>query len=279
MKIRNIVLTVIAAFSLLVLLTSCSVVDPGERGVRVTLGKAAPDTKESGAYLVFPGVSSIRKVSVQTLKSDIVGTAASRDMQNVSTTIAVNWAIEPSEVSRIVKEFGNEADVLHRVIEPAVNEILKQATAKKPVEEVLTKRAELKDEIDKELTTRLKKYGVIVRDVSIVEVKFSEEFTRSIESKQIAEQNAKRAEYVAAQAIKEADAVVNKARGDAEAQKLLKATITPEVLQLRAIERWDGALPQVMGSGSMPMINLKPPTPATEAKRQEVREAAAEKHQ
>lgn len=249
--------SLLLALVLVPLLSACSIVGPGERGVRVTMGKAAEDTKDPGPYLVFPFITGIRTVSVQTLKHEVVGTAASRDMQNVTTKVAINWTIDPTQVSKIVRDFGDEEDLLHRVIEPAVNEVLKQATAKKPVEEVLTKRAELKAEIDAEIASRLTKYGVIVKDVSIVDIQFSEEFTKSIERKQIAEQEAKRAEYDAQKATMEARAVVNKATGDAEAQKLLKATITDDVLRLRAIEKWDGALPKVMGSGVMPMIDLR----------------------
>lgn len=240
------------------LLSACSQVNPGQQGVRVTLGKASDQVLGQGAYLVFPFVTHIRKISTQIQRSDVDGNAASRDMQEVQTTVAINWQINSTEVIRIVNEFGDEEQLLNRVIVPAVNEVLKQATARKPVEEVLIKRQELKQEIDHELASRLKKYGVEVKDVNIVNIHFSAEFTKSIEQKQIAEQEAKRAEYIAQKAEKEADATVNKARGDAEAQKLLKATITPEVLKLRAIEKWNGDLPKVIGgNGVIPMLDMR----------------------
>lgn len=240
------------------MLSACSVVDTGERGVRVSMGKASDEVVMPGPNLVFPFVSHIRKIPIQIQRTDVEGNAASRDMQEVRTEVAVNWHIEESKVVEIVKTIGDEEELLRRIIVPAVNEVLKEATAKKPVEEVLTKRAELKNEIDKALASRLKKYGVLVTDVSIVNIHFSPEFTKSIEQKQIAEQKAKQAEYEALKAEKDAMAVVNKAKGDAEAQKLLKATITEEVLRLKAIEAWNGALPQVIGgNGVMPMLNIK----------------------
>jgi regulator of protease activity HflC (stomatin/prohibitin superfamily) len=238
-------------------LSACSQIDPGVKGVRVTLGKASTEVLDSGAYPVFPFITHIRKISTQIQRSDVDASAASQDMQEVNTKIAVNWMVEPEQIVSIVNQFGDEDQLLERVIVPNVNEVLKQATSKKKVEEILSKRSELKEEIDKILAERLKKYGVTVKDVSLVNIHFSEEFTKSIEQKQIAEQEAKRAEYVAQKANKEADAAINKARGDAEAQKLLKATITQEVLQLRAIEKWNGQLPQVVGSGATPFIDLK----------------------
>jgi regulator of protease activity HflC (stomatin/prohibitin superfamily) len=134
---------------------------------------------------------------------------------------------------------------------------MKSATAKKTAEEILTKRAELKTEIDDSLRERLAKYGVTVTDVSITNLTFSQEFTAAIERKQIAEQEAKQAEYGAQKAVQEARAEVNRAKGQAEAQALLKSTITAEILQQRAIEKWDGKFPQVMGAQALPFLNMK----------------------
>lgn len=255
---RNLAIAFSLAIVAIILITGCSQVNPGQQGVRVTLGKASDEVLGQGAYPVFPFVTHLRKISTQIQRSDVDGSAASRDMQEVVMKVAVNWQIHPDSVFRVVNEFGDEDQLLERVIVPAVNEVLKQATAKKPVEEVLVKRQELKTEIDQELATRLKKYGVEVKDVNIVNIHFSAEFTKSIEQKQIAEQEAKRAEYIAQKANKEADAAINKARGDAEAQKLLKATITPEVLKLRAIEKWNGDLPKVVGgNGVIPMLDMR----------------------
>lgn len=120
-------------------------------------------------------------------------------------------------------------------------------------------RSELKNEIDGELKTRLEKYGIRIDDVSLVNIAFSPEFAKSIEAKQIAEQEAKKADYVAQKAIKEAEAEVNRAKGNAEAQRLQRETLTPALLQKQAIEKWDGQFPTVMtGEGSLPMINIAP---------------------
>jgi prohibitin 1 len=237
--------------------TGCSIIGPGERGIRVSLGKASTDVKEPGAYFWFPVLAGMKTINIQLQKSEVEASAASKDMQEIKTHVAVNWSITPNKVVDTYKNIGDEDDVLARVITPAVNEAFKAALSKKTAEEVLAKRMELKKEIDDTLKERLSAYGVTLTDVSIVNLTFSKEFTEAIEKKQIAEQQAKQSEYVAQQAIQEAKAEVNRARGQSEAQKLLKATITKEILQQRAIEKWDGKFPQIIGSGALPFVDFK----------------------
>lgn len=243
----------------------CSVVGPQDRGIRLVSG-AATEALQPGMYLWLPVLYGIAKVDVSIQKSEIQTSAASKDLQEVTTTVAVNWSISPDNVVDVYKNVGHEKDMLHRIIEPAVNEILKSATAKKTAEEILTKRLELKAEIDDQLNARLKQYHVRASDLSIVNLRFSEGFTRAIEAKQIAEQNAKQASYTAQQKIEEAKGAVNEAKGraesnlmlakaQAESQRLLQQTVTPAILQLKAIEKWNGIMPQFTGSGNM-MFNI-----------------------
>ncbi len=239
------------------LLAGCSVVGPGERGIRVTMGAVSGDVKDSGVYLWIPGITDVRKISIQIQKSDVKGMAATRDMQDVHADVAVNWAMTGADLIGTYKSVGDEDAVLSRIVVPAVQEVLKAATAKRTAEEVLTKRLEMKVDIDEGLKTRLKAYGITLHDVSIVNLQFSPGFTHAIEQKQIAEQQAKQAEYVAAKATQDARAEVERAKGQAEAQRLLKQTITSEILQQRAIEKWDGKFPQIMGSNAMPFIDMR----------------------
>lgn len=254
-------LSLMAITVALLMNTACSVVGPGERGVRVSLGKASSEVMEPGAYLWFPVFLGNIKYNVQVQKSDIKTSAASKDMQDVTTDVAVNWSITPDKVVDLVKTVGDEDDILIRIIQPAVSEVLKAAMAKKNAEELLTHRMELKKEIDDALNDRLAKSGVTLEGVSIMNFEFSAEFAQAIEQKQIAEQKAKQAEYTAQQATQEANAQINRARGQAEAQRLTMQTLTPAILQKMAIDKWDGAFPQYMagGGGALPFINLTPP--------------------
>lgn len=252
------------AFSLI----GCSIVGPGSRGVRTTFGSVSDEVKDTGFYLWIPFILGMKKINIQIQKSDIKSTAASKDMQDIHAEVAVNWSLNAKDVVKTYKEIGDEDDVEIRILLPAVNEVMKATTSKLTAEEVLTKRMQMKDDIDKGLKARLAQYGITLYDVSIVNLQFSPGFTQAIEHKQIAEQQAQQAVYVAQKATQDAIAAVEQAKGEsqstlerakgqAKAQELLKSTLTKEMLQQHAIDKWNGNFPQVMGSGSLPFINLK----------------------
>jgi regulator of protease activity HflC (stomatin/prohibitin superfamily) len=146
-----------------------------------------------------------------------------------------------------------------KIVAPQTQESFKIAAARRTVEEAITKRDELKQDFDIALGGRLEKYGIVVLDTSVVDLTFSAEFSKAVEEKQIAEQRAQRAVYIAQEAAQEAEANVNRAKGQAEAQRLVRETLTPELLQKQAIEKWDGKFPLVTGGGNvLPFINIDP---------------------
>lgn len=238
-------------------LSACSVVGPGERGVRITLGKASDEVKDPGAYLWIPFILGMEKIDVQVQKSDVKTSAASKDMQDITTEVAINWKLAPEKVVTTYRSVGDESSILERIINPAVSEVLKAATAQHTAEDILKKRMELKKAIDEGLKSRLAFYGIDLFDVSIVHLRFTDGFEKAVENKQIAEQRAKEAAYEADKATQDAKSEIERAKGQAEAQRLLKATITAEILKQRAIEKWDGHFPQVMGTQALPFIELK----------------------
>lgn len=298
-RVGRIIGTVLGSiFALTLVLGSYSTVGPGERGVLVTFGKASDGVLEPGLHLKLPLFSTIKTISVQVNKSDVETSAASKDMQEIHTHVAVNWSVNATSVVNTYKNIGDEDQILKRIIAPAVSEVLKAEMAKLTAEEILTKRLDLKKAIDNGLTGRLANYGVSLADLSIVNLTFSQQFTKAIEDKQIAEQQAKQAEYVAQKATADAKASVNTAKGEAEAtviqakaqaeanlakakaqseaQKLLRQTITPELLQLKAIERWDGTMPNVLGSSqqsgllfNIPVTNKSTSTTTTQEEAKE----------
>ena len=255
-------------FGMIALLGSFSIVDPGERGVMVTLGKTSDSVLNEGLHLKFPFISSIKTMNIRIHKSEDKSEAATKDLQQVVATIALNWTINPDSVGKMLREIGTEESIEVNIIAPAVSEALKASTAKLTAEEVLTKRIELKNTIDQMLVSRLGNYGLVVKDVSLTNMSFTAAFNQAVEAKQIAEQQAKQASYVAEKATQDAIAEVNSAKGQAEAllvnakaqsegQKLLKQTLTKDVLALEYLKRWDGKLPSVLtGSGGGIMLNM-----------------------
>ena len=234
-------------------MSACSIIGPGERGVSIRMGKAAKESLEPGMYFWFPVIRGIKTLNVQIQKTEIDAAAATKDLQETQTHVALNWHVLPADVPRLYTEIGDEDDVVNTVIIPAFNEVLKSATAKKTAEEVLSRRVEMKTEIDRELVERLKKYGVFVDEVNIVNVKFGEEFSKAIEEKQVAEQAAKQAHYKALQSEQEAIGEVNRAKGQAEAQRLVRQSIDKDLIALEWIKKWDGHLATYMSGNTVPM--------------------------
>lgn len=246
-------------FALLLLLLLSSffvIVNAGERGVWMRFGKVQAQVLDEGLHVVIPLVDTVQKLSVRVQSQEISAEASSKDLQEVYTDVALNWHIVPQEANLVFQEVGDEQAIVLRIISPAVEEVLKAVMAKYTAEEIITRRGEVKAGVDELLTTRLKPYHIEVDDISLVHVHFTNRFSDAVEAKQIAEQDAKRAEFVALKASKEAEAKVNLAKGEAEAQRLLKETLTPELLQKQAIEKWNGSLPLVMGNDTNKVLDI-----------------------
>ncbi len=234
------------------------IVNAGERGVVMRFGQVQDRVLNEGLHPIIPGVNTVKRISIRVQKNSFKDNAASKDLQTVTTEVALNWRIEAERVNNIYQQVGEVERIVTSIINPAVSEVLKAATAKKTAEQIITQRNDLKNEIDKGLQERLSPYGIAVDNVSLIDFSFSPEFAKAIEAKQIAEQEAKQAIFQAERAKREAEIAVNRARGQAEAQKLVRETLTPELLQKQAIEKWDGQFPEVMtGSGTLPFINIK----------------------
>lgn len=234
-------------------------VGAGERGVVMYFGKVQDKILDEGIHPVVPVITSVKRLNVRVQKTDVQAAAASKDLQDVSTSVAVNWHIEPAKANQVFQQVGDVDTIIISIINPAVSEVVKASIARRPVQNILQERVSLKNEIDTALTQRLEPYGVVVDDVSLVDFTFSAEFNAAIEAKQVAEQQAQQAAFKAQQAEQEAKAEINRAKGQAEAQRLLRATLTPEILQQRAIDKWDGHFPTVMtGEGTLPLINVDP---------------------
>ena len=236
-----------------------TIIGPGERGIIVRLGKVDMSViLGEGFHWRMPVITTIHKMTVQIQKSEVPATAATKDLQNVFARMAVNWKIDPTKVNVIFQTIGDENDVLGDIMTPAVNEVLKAATAKRNAQTILVERTSLKEEVDTAFKNRMEKYGIIIIDVSLVDFRFSDEFQRAIEEKQVMEQESQKAVYIAKKAEAEAQAAINKARGESEAQRLQKITLSGIMLKKMWIDKWDGKLPKVMsGNGSGMILDLK----------------------
>ncbi len=247
---------ILLALSLLIVFNSFVILNPGQAGVISILGKAREGVLLEGIHFKPPLVSFVDIYDLTVQKFEVPAESSTKDLQDLSASFAINFRLDPSSVVEIRRKQGTLANIVSKIIAPQTQESFKIAAAKRTVEEAITKRNELKQDFDDALSQRLEKYGIIVLDTSVVDLDFSPEFAKAVEEKQIAEQRAKRAIYVAQEAEQEAQADINRAKGKAEAQRLLAETLKAQggqlVLQKEAIQAWregGSQMPKVLVMG------------------------------
>ena len=248
---------IIAALIVLISFNSFVVVNPGQAGVLSILGKAQDGPLLEGIHFKPPLVSAVDVYDVTVQKFEVPAQSSTKDLQDLSASFAINFRLDPIEVVEIRRKQGTLQNIVSKIIAPQTQESFKIAAARRTVEQAITQRSELKEDFDNALNSRLEKYGIIVLDTSVVDLNFSPEFARAVEDKQIADQRAQRAVYIAQEAEQQAQAEINRAKGKAEAQRLLADTLKAQggelVLQKEAIEAWreGGAqMPKVLVIGS-----------------------------
>jgi prohibitin 2 len=264
-----------------VLASSIRIVEAGNRGVLLQFG--AVDTNVSlqeGLHLVTPFRDNVLQMDVRTQKTSEVAASASKDLQDVRTEVALNYHLNPDSAQIVYQQLG--FGYAERVISPAIQESVKQVTARFNAEELITKRETVKTEIEEQIKQRLAKYNIIVETISITEFKFSEQFTKAVESKVEAEQRALQAsnelrriqieaQQAEAKAIGEQKANIARAEGvrqsnvlqaegEAQAIQIIDQRLkdSPSYLEWLKTQRWDGKLPFVVGGdgGATPFIQI-----------------------
>jgi regulator of protease activity HflC (stomatin/prohibitin superfamily) len=254
-----------------IVLGSFYTVGAGERGVILTFGNPDSVAQTEGLHFKFPIAQEAVIMDIKTQKYEAEASAASQDLQTVSTKIAVNYHLEGTTIPTLYKEIG--VDYSNRIISPAVQETVKASTAKFTAEQLITKRSEVKEAILEGLKERLIGRGIIVEDISITNFEFSDAFNTAVDQKVTAEQQAltqknklAQVQYEAQQAIALAEgskqAAILEAQGKAEAIRIGASAIKEqggeEYIRLQAIQRWNGQFPNVMmsGNGATPLLDI-----------------------
>lgn len=250
-------LTISIMILLILLFGTIYTVKAGERGVLLTFGKASPEARGEGLNFKWPLIQKVIKMDVKTQKYEADLTAASKDLQDVKTIIAINYHIIPSEVPTIYRDIG--VNYAEKVIYPLEQETNKGVTAQYTAEELITKREDVRDRMKVNLAEKLLPRGIIVEDISIINFEFSPSFTQAIEAKVTAEQNALAAKNKLEQVKYEAEQTVTKARADAEAIRIQVEAIRTQggsdYVRLQFANKWNGILPQVTG-GAVPFLSI-----------------------
>lgn len=234
-------------------------ISAGHRGVVLRGGKVVRVLDE-GYQFKTPAIESVTEVDVRTQVETAQANAASKDLQTVSTKVAVNYNVSPDKVEFMWNSVGKDYKAV--LIDPAIQEAVKSATAKHTAEELITQRQSVKDEITSALHDRLASSGFLnVTQVSLTDFDFSASFNAAIEAKATAVQNAEASKNKLEQVKYEAQQQIEKAKADAETIRIQAQAINAQggadYVQLQAIKAWDGHLPSQMVPGSaVPFLNI-----------------------
>lgn len=235
----------IIVVAIVFLIRTFVVVDSGKVGVVANFGAVQETLLPEGMHAVNPFVSTVIQLDVRVQKMEADASASSRDLQPVTSKVALNFFLSKEKANIIYRDLG--LNYKKTIIEPVIQESIKSAAARYTAEELITKRPEVKDDVYEYIKKRLAQNNIIVTDFSIVDFNFSDEFNSAIELKQIAEQKALTAKNDLERIRTEGEQERVRAQAQADAQKLLVQSLDDELLRLKAIEKWDGKLPVISG--------------------------------
>ncbi len=273
---------VLALAGIVLVLDCWGTVESGHVGVVRFLGAVQPEPLPEGLYFKKPLLDSVAEIDVRLRKAENQASAASKDLQVVSTEVAVQYSLIGSVMPKTFQNIGPRADIVEtNVIDPGIKESVKAITAQYTAEELVTRRAEVKVQIQQGIeafiNTTLEQKDVMgaiaLANVAITDFEFSAEFNRAIEEKVRAEQEALKAENEKLRRVTQAEAaaaertlaadaeayqieVESKARADAIRREAEALKDNPDLIQLRIAEKWDGRLPQFSGGGAIPLLNI-----------------------
>ncbi len=232
---KIIIITLISIFLLITVFCSFQTIKSGEVGLRVRFGKIIDSNLSEGFNFKIPYIEKIVKVNIKVQKVELTTAAASKDLQDINTNLAINYRVLSEEASNLYKTVGNAYEEI--ILVPVIEESLKAIISNYTAEETITKRSEVSSKCLEELQDKVEKYGIVIDNFNIINLSFSEEYSKAIEEKQVAEQKLATAKL-------EAEALIVEAEATKEANELLKQSLTAELIEKQFIEKWDGKLPE-----------------------------------
>lgn len=246
---KRVLTTVIVIFVVMTILSSFQTIKSGQVGLKVRFGKIVDTKLEEGLNLKIPYIEKIVTVNIKVQKVEIETESSSKDLQTIATDLAVNYRIESDKATHLYRTVGNNYE--ETILDPAIKESIKATIAKYTAAELITARAEVSEKCMIELQSKVEKYGIVIDNFNITNLEFSEEYSKAIEDKQVAEQKLEKAKL-------EAEAKLVEAKATKEANDLMKKSLTDNLLIKEFIEKWDGKLPTTYaGDDILGMFNLK----------------------
>lgn len=226
--------------------TSTYVVEAGNRGVQVTLGRVSDIPKPEGFGFKLPFVTRVASVTVRQQADQFVADCYSSDLQQIKIAIRVLYRIPENKVVTLYRDYQGQP--FASLIQPRVGEAVKELTALRSAEIIVQKREDIKAGA---LSSSRSKLGdlLVIEDIVVENIELSPVLERAIEAKMVQEQEAARARFAQQQAQVEANTAVIKARGEAESINLRGKALreNPSIISLQIVEQWDGITPLVVG--------------------------------
>ncbi len=273
----KLVLTIFVVILAVIFLGSSFVVIPaGHTGVALTFGKVEDVVLQEGLHFKVPFVQKIVVVDNRIVKLDVNTEAFSKDLQTITTVVAVNYHVGKENSQTLYKNVGMGFEEV--LITPAVNEVLKAVTAKYTAVELVSSRAEVSMLLDEGLNEKMNAYGIFINELNIINWDFSEEYINAVEAKQVAEQNLIKTRTEQEQALVIANTEAQKrviaaeaqaneikvlADANAESNRIITESISELLIKYQTVAKWDGKLPTVMAGSDNMLIDI-PLTSAAE---------------
>ncbi|MFA5657986.1 MAG: prohibitin family protein [Oscillospiraceae bacterium] len=240
-------------FVLILLFNSFTTVDAGHTGVIMTFQKPSDIVLQEGIHFKIPFIQTVVQIDNRVLKAEVNCASASKDLQNVSSTIALNYRVKTSESVSIYRNLG--VAFQDTIVNPSIIESVKAVTARFTAEELITNRQVVGEQMREVLAKKIEPFGFSIEVFNITSFDFSAEFNAAIEAKQTAQQNALKAEQDLVRIKVEAEQTIEQAKAEAESYKIKSEQITEAMIVMEYIKKWDGTLPAVVSDGSV-MIDI-----------------------
>lgn len=246
----------ILILGLIAVFSPFTTIGAGERGVVLYFGAVENKVLGEGFHVITPIVEDVIKLDVRTQKYETNAEAATKDLMDVKTTVAINYHLNPQTVNSLYQDIGLEYQ--DRVIAPAVQEIVKATTAKYDAEQLITLRENVKDQLEERLKERLKERNILVETISITNFQFPQQFNDAVTMKQTALQKKLTAENDLLRIEVEAKQALARAEGEAKSITVVNEQLikSPVYIQFLAVQKWNGVLPLATGSGAIPFIEV-----------------------
>lgn len=225
----------------------------GEVGIRVRFGKVISTQMNEGVNFKIPFIEEIVKMNIQVQKVEIETSSASKDLQDVSMKLAVNYRVDGVKATKLYKNVGTKYEKI--VLQPAIQESIKAVTSQYTAEELITNRSEVSQKCMETLQNKVEKYGLMIDNFNITNFNFSDEFNKAIEEKQVAEQKVLTAKQELEKSKVEADRKVVEAEAEKKANEMKQQSLTDNVIKEKFIEKWNGQLPTVTDGNGIFNIN------------------------